>query len=65
MKFYAYKWDVPLGTEPLGTDGKLLFELKTVRGAMNRCKRYLKTSDFRLYTYTNFYDDKTFKQVKG
>lgn len=58
MKFYAYIPDKN-DNEPLGTEGKLLFELKTINGAIKRCEKYLKV--YRLYTYTNFYDDKTFR----
>jgi hypothetical protein len=60
-KFYAY---VPNenGKEPLGTFNKLLFELKTLRGAVNRCSKIFKKS-YRLYTYTNFYDEKTFTLI--
>jgi hypothetical protein len=61
-KFYAYKPDKS-GREPLGTSGRTLFELKTVDGAKNRAKKML-GSGYKLYTYTNFYNDKTFKVVK-
>jgi hypothetical protein len=64
MKFYAY---IPTeeGKEPIGSGNSLLFELKTVRGAINRSIRYLKTDNIRVYTYWNFYDDKTFRLVYG
>jgi hypothetical protein len=62
MKFYAY---IPTesGDEPLGTFNKLLFELKTVRGAITRAKRIFKTDNFKVFWYNNFYDDKTFHRV--
>lgn len=62
MNFYAYipKAD---GTEPLGTSGKILFQLKTVRGAVRRCRNAL-GKRFRLYTYSSFYDESTFFFVK-
>jgi len=64
MKFYAYLGSQELGKEPLGTFGKMLFELKTRQGAKNRCRRIWGDKEFRLYTYTNFYNDSTFKEVK-
>jgi len=61
MKFYAYK-PTDKGTEPFGTQGRILFELKTRKGACRRAKRIL-GKDFRLFTYISFYDDKTFHEV--
>jgi hypothetical protein len=61
-KFYAYKPDSK-GKEPIGSIHRTLFELKTVDGAKNRAKKRL-GSGYKLYKYTNFYDDKTFKIVK-
>jgi len=61
MKFYAYKL-TDKGTEPMGTQGRILFELKTFRGAYRRALRIL-GNNFRLFVYTNFYDDKTFKEI--
>lgn len=63
MKFYAYKGDYEIGHEPCGTEGKLMFELKTTRGAIKRVRGIFKSSPFKLYTYTNFYDDNTFRVV--
>lgn len=63
MNFYIYKGHAPLGQEPLGTENKnLWWDLKTVRGAIKRARRFF-GNDFSLYTYTNFYDSSTFKQV--
>ena len=64
MQFYAYKGSAELGKEPCGGDGKLIIrDLKTVRGAHKRCRTYL-GSEYRLYTFTSFYDNKTFKECK-
>jgi hypothetical protein len=63
MKFYAYLSELPLGKEPLGTAGKLLFELKTKKGAIKHCQRIWKEKKFHIYTYTNFYDNDTFRVV--
>jgi hypothetical protein len=63
MNFYAYKDQYLLGHEPLGTANRMIWrDLKTVRGAINRAKK-LWGRWYRIYTFTNFYDDKTFKLV--
>jgi len=62
MKYYAYKGRKPLGREPLGTENKLLFELKTDSGAIRRAIRYL-GRECSVYKYRNFYDDRTFTLV--
>lgn len=61
MKFYAYKPDSN-GNEPMGTSGRILFELKTVRGAIRRARRML-GNNIKVFHYTNFYNGKTFKQI--
>ena len=61
--FYAY---VPRedGTEPLGTANRLIIRnLKTARGAEKRAKTAFGEKKFRLFTFTNFYDNKTFRQL--
>jgi hypothetical protein len=62
VKFYAYIPDKQ-NNEPLGTFNRALFELKTVKGAIKKCKNNFKTDNFRLFSYTNFYDDKTFRDI--
>jgi hypothetical protein len=62
MKFYAYIPDED-GREPLGTNNKLLFELKTKKGAFNRTKRIFESENFRLFWYTNFYNDSSFHRI--
>lgn len=62
MKFYAYKGRMPLGKEPLGTFGKMMFELKTIDGAIRKVlKAY--GSEVSIYRYTNFYRDSTFTRI--
>ena len=61
-KFYAYAGDHKFGEEPLGTSGKIIFELQTMAGARRRARSMLGEA-YRLYTYTNFYNDETFKEV--
>lgn len=63
--FYAYKGNEKLGSEPLGTEEKIIFELKTIHGAINRCKRVFKDSRYMLYKFANFYDDTTFQFIVG
>lgn len=62
MNFYAYEPDKN-GNEPMGTEGRVLFELKTTRGAIRRAFRRFSGRPFRLYKYTNFYNDKTFTLI--
>lgn len=62
MKYYAYEGRKSLGNEALGTSDKLLFELKTDAGAVRRAINYL-GDRCSVYKYTNFYNDRTFKQI--
>lgn len=61
--FYAYKPQAD-GRARLGTEGRLLFKLKTKRGAIRRATRAL-GYNVCVYTYSNFYDNKTFRKVYG
>ena len=62
MKFYGYEPDF-YGKEPVGSDHKVLFELKTVRGAVNKMQRLSSNwlRGFALYSYTEFYNSSTFE----
>lgn len=73
MKFYGYI-ETSEGKEPIGSEGRILFELGTVPGAIRRVRRFASLNSFekgkfqiphvaRLFSYTNFYDQKTFKQL--
>ena len=62
MKFYAYKGRYSLGKEPLGTFGKMMFELKTVEGAIRKVTKVY-GPDVSIYSYTNFYRDETFRRI--
>jgi hypothetical protein len=62
MKFYAYLPDKN-GNEPLGSFNKLLFQLKTISGARRKVDRIFNGENHKLFSYTNFYDDKTFKDI--
>lgn len=62
-KYYAYR-PTSSGKEPTGTGARELFTLKTDAGATRRAIRSLGKS-VCLFSYTNFYDDKTFQRVYG
>lgn len=61
MKFYAY---IPTdtGKEPTGSDNRIIFELKTIKGAIKRAINSLGHT-FQLHKYSNFYDDNTFQLI--
>lgn len=61
MKFYAYLPNED-GKEPIGTENRILFELKTLKGAEMKCCKRFKTHKFKLFSYTNAYDIKTFRE---
>ena len=63
MKFYAYPGAAELGFEPCGTEDRLVFELKTIKGGIRRARRYFQGRPFSLYVYTDFYNDNTFKPI--
>ena len=62
MKYYAYKGRATFGKEPVGSGGKLLFQLKTDAGAVRRAIKYL-GRECSVFKYTNFYYNGTFKQI--
>jgi len=63
MRFYCYRGGFDLGQEPLGTWGRSIWrDIKTVRGARRRAARCYGPY-YRLYTFTDFYDDTTFTDV--
>jgi hypothetical protein len=64
MNFYAYK-PRPDGSAPVGTEGNwIIRDLKTIRGVRKRIEKVWKPGTYRLFTYTNFFDDSTFTEVK-
>lgn len=63
MNFYCYKGEWEFGKEPCGTEYKHIWkDLKTKEGALRRAVN-LYGNSFRLFTFTNFYDNKTFQRV--
>jgi hypothetical protein len=68
MEFYCYITKTPeapgLADEPIGTEGRTIHrDLKTVRGVTNRMRRLWPGKSFKVFSFTNFYDDKTFRNV--
>lgn len=61
-KYYAFKPD-DQGEEPMGTQNRLLFELKTDMGAIRRAGRVLGQTA-KVFRYTDFYDGSTFQRVR-
>ena len=65
MGFYAYIGDDDLGSEPLGSFGRMVIpDLKTARGAIRRCNKYWSGKEFRVYSFTDFYDESTYRRVR-
>ena len=65
MGFYAYLGNDELGSEQLGSSGKMVIhDLKTARGAIRRCNKYWSGKEFRVYSFTDFYDESTYKRVR-
>lgn len=64
MSFYAYRVTAD-GKEPLGTSGRLIMrDLSTVNGAMRRMKMASRKGElWRLFSFTNFYDESSFKRL--
>ena len=64
MKFYVYAGDAELGNEPLGTACRYVWrDLKTIKGAIKRARKYFPGIKFTLYSFTEFYDDSTFRRI--
>lgn len=67
MNFLAYRPDKN-GNEPMGTADKCLWldrhsdGLKTTKGAIKRARRLIGTP-FKLFSFTNIYDEKTYKKI--
>ena len=68
MQFYSFISENPsvegMIDEPLGSGGRSIDrDLKTLRGVVNRLKKSWPGKSFKVFTFTNFYDDKGFRQV--
>jgi hypothetical protein len=63
MDFYIYNQNVPLGTEKLGTEGRAILRNCTIKKVKNLLKAR-KYTEYSVYSFTNFYNDSTFKKLK-
>ena len=68
MQFYSYTTETPnalgMTDEPIGTAGRTIDrDLKTVRGVVRRLERAWPGKSFKVFAFTNFHDDKTFRLV--
>ena len=64
IKFYAYLGNYEFGEESLGRGRVMIIDdLKTLEGVIKRCRRYWGIEKFRVYSFTNFYDESTFERV--
>ncbi len=65
IKFYAYLGNEEFGEESLRS-GRIMIidDLKTARGAISRCNKYWKGKVFRVYSFTDFYDESTYRRVR-
>jgi hypothetical protein len=62
MNFYVYLGDAELDKEGVGTYGRGVWrDLKTLKGAIRRAKRYWPGKTFTIYSFTgSFYDNSNF-----
>ena len=68
MQFYSYITDEPhapgMIDEPVGSDGRFIDrDLKTVRGVVNRIRTARPGKSFKVFSFTNVYDNNTFRLV--
>jgi uncharacterized protein YukE len=67
-QFYSYLTTTPdapgMTDEPVGSGGRSIDrDLKTLRGVVNRLKKAWPGKSFKVFSFTNFYDDQTFRLV--
>jgi len=68
MQFYSYVTETPDAPgqtdEPVGSSGRAIDrDLKTVRGVVRRLEKVWSGKSFKVFSFTNIYDDKTFRLV--
>ena len=68
MQFYSYITNTPsapgMTDETVGSDGRFIDrDLKTVRGVVARIQKARPGKSFKVFTFSNFYDPKTFRLV--
>jgi hypothetical protein len=66
MQFYAYVTETPLAPglnddHVIGEGRVIIRDLKTLRGAVNRMRKAYPGRNFKVFTFTNFYDNDTFR----
>ena len=68
MQYFSYITNNPdapgMTDEGLGTEGKSIDrDLKTLRGVRNRLRKVWGGKSYKIFTFTNFYDNSTFRLV--
>ena len=68
MQFYSYITETPdapgQSDEPIGSGRRAIDrDLRTVRGVVRRLEQAWPGRSFKVFTFTNLYDDKTFRLV--
>ena len=68
MNFYSYITETPDAPgqtdEPVGGSGRAIDrDLKTIRGVVRRLEKAWPSKSFKVFSFTNFYDDSTFRLV--
>ena len=63
MNYYTYLGNEEIGKEILGSEGKFINRNVKRFNKTTTYKLLQKADIFRVYTFTNFYDYKTFKLV--
>jgi len=63
MQFYSFVSENPyvegMIDEPVGTGGRSIDrDLRTLRGVVNRLKKAWPGKSFKVFTFTNFYDNR-------
>ena len=68
MQYFSYVTENPCSPnwidEPVGSGGRSIDrDRKTLRGVVNRLKKAWPGKSFKVFTFSNFHDPKTFRQV--
>ena len=68
MQFYSYITETPDAPgqtdEPIGSSGRTIDrDLKTARGVVRRLEKAWPGKSFKVFTFTNFYDERTYRLV--
>lgn len=68
MQYYSFVSENPyvegMIDEPVGSGGRSIDrDLRTLRGVVNRLKKAWPGKSFKVFSFTNFYDNNTFRLV--